>query len=80
MSLNNIIRDWVATPIKDLETDIGILMDKVKANSTLRVYTFYDENDMQKFRLILVSKTNPRKHQYMFTTRANKIFPINFFI
>lgn len=85
MSLTNVINEWKAMPKTNLENDIGVLMDKVKANSTLRVYTFYNEDcfyngDNDDFILILVSKTNPRKKQYMYTTRANKVFPTNFFI
>jgi hypothetical protein len=84
MSLTNVINEWKAMPKTNLESDIGVLMDMIKTNSTLKVHTFYNEDtlyngwDNDDFILLLHSRTNPRDKQYMYTTRANKVFPCHF--
>lgn len=86
MSLTNIINEWKAMPKTDLENDIGVLMKMIKANSTLQVHSFYNEdtlyneNGNDDFFLFLKSRTNPRSRQFLYTTRANKVFPCHFFI
>ena len=85
MSLTNVINEWKAMPKTGLENDIGILMKMIKANSTLKVHTFYNEDcfyngDKDDFILYLVSKTKPSERQFCYSTRANKVFPCHFFI
>jgi len=84
VNLTNVINKWKAMPKTNLENDIGILMDMIKANSTLKVHTFYNEdtlyNGNDDFVLFLTSRTKPRDRQFMYTTRANKVFPCHFFI
>ena len=86
MSLTNVINQWKAMPKTDLENDIGILMDMIKINSTLQVHSFYNEDGLYNenvnddFMLFLKSRTNPSKRQFLYTTRANKVFPCHFFI
>ncbi len=86
MSLTNVINEWKAMPKTNLESDIGILMDMIKTNSTLKVHTFYNEDTLYNgwenddFILCLVSKYKPKDRQFMYTTRANKVFKANFFM
>ena len=62
MSLTNVINEWKAMPKTNLESDIGVLMDMIKTNSTLKVHTFYNEdtlyNGNDDFILCLVSISN----------------------
>lgn len=85
MSLTNIINEWKNLPKTNLKNDIGVLKYMVKTNSTLKVYTFYNEDcfyngDKDDFILFLVSKTKPSERQFCYSTRANKIFKTNFFM
>ena len=46
MSLTNVINEWKSMAKTNLESDIGILMDMIKTNSTLQVHSFYNEDGL----------------------------------
>ena len=76
MTVNKIIGDFISMKKTNEEKDIGMLMDNIKANSTLRVHTYYHYNDMDKFQLYLVNKYNDGNNKYLYTKKAGKLFNI----
>jgi len=76
MTINKIIGDFISMKKTNEEKDIGMLMDNIKANSTLRVHTYYEYNDMNKFQLYLVNKYNDGNNKYLYTKKAGKLFNI----